>query len=337
MVFLLILATVALGSKKSAEVTGDFIVFGIASLLLFLLFCGAFCVLIARRELDWLGWGRGMQYFGVIVSCLTLSIVIGFSATLRSAPVSDVPWAIRLFIPWAHLVLPPFLIALAFLWLNRSPDVPVLWLRGAFAAVSVVGVAAGLGLLGEVLVTSQQRDVQRIASIQERGNERDRKMLEQVQAADPEKDFGSLLAQSSKFERPEIRALALQKLLSNSNFTALMAEQLHHYYYHRSALTFLRDNDPPDRKTLAEPVRDAFGLVAKDVHEVMHSESNPRPYEFISDADGVLAVADKFAGLGVDYVPAIREYRAALDEPRQDKVELDSRKTLDRWLAKNSK
>src|SRR5450755_2260609 len=94
LVFLLILATVALGSKKSAEVTGDFIVFGIASLLLFLLLCGAFCVLIARRELDWLGWGREMQYLGVIVSCLTLSIVIGFSATLRSAPVSDVPWAI---------------------------------------------------------------------------------------------------------------------------------------------------------------------------------------------------------------------------------------------------
>jgi hypothetical protein len=336
LVFLLLLAALSMDTK-SKEVTGDFIVFGILSLLLFVLFSGAFSALTARQELDWLGWSRGAQYFGVIVSCLTLTIIVAFCATLRSSQVSDVPWAIRPFIPWGHLVLPPVAIAIAFCWLNKDLGIPTVFLRGAFAALCAIGVLTGLGLLGEVFISSQNSAAQKIDSIQERANERDSRILEQVKAADPEKDFGSLLAQSSKFERPAIRELALQKLLSNANFTSLMTVQLHHYYYYRDALTFLRDNDPPDKAALAEPIRDAFVLVAKDVRETMRTESNPRPSQFVGDAGDVLLVADKFSNYGVDYVPAIREYRSALDEPRQDKVDLDSRKELDRWLAKKTK
>jgi hypothetical protein len=47
-----------------------------------------------------------------------------------------------------------------------------------------------------------------------------------------------------------------------------------------------------------------------------------------------LATADAFQGLGVDYLPAIRTLRTALDEPNEHKrVRFTCVATLDRWIA----
>ncbi len=345
LLYILFLGTLSMEMGASRSDLSGVVIFPILSLLLFILFSTAFCAVAANGKLDWIGWPRGTQYFSVIVSCLTLTIIIGFSALVRKEPASDIPWAIRPFIPWAPLVLPPVLIAVSFLWLNRDLGASIVWLRGAFVCLCAIGLLTGLGLLGEIVYWNQQRTNQRIGEITERENDRDRMILDQVKAADPEKDFGSLLGQTSRFEKPEIRALALQKVLSNTNFTSMMAAHLRGQTYFNVALIFLRDNDPPDKAALAEPVRDAFVLVAQSVRDTMHTEFNPRGFEFTSDADEVLVVADKFASYGVDYTAAILAYRAALDEPGQSthykeeslKTDLASRGQVDRWLAKKGK
>jgi hypothetical protein len=345
LIYLLFLGALSMEIGTSKPDMSGIIIFPVLSLALFILLTTAFCAVAGEGKLDWIGWPRGAQYFSVIVSCLTLTIIIGFSVVLGKEPASQIPWAIRPFIPWSPLVLPPVLIAVALLFLNKDLGTSVVWLRGAFAFLCGVGLLTGLGLLGEAFYWNQQRAAQEIVAIQERESDRDRMIMDQVKAADPEKDFGSLLAQTNRFEKPAIRDLALQKILSNSNFTATLAAHLRGQIYFGSALIFLRDNDPPDKAALAEPVRDAFVLAAQQVRDTMRTEFNPRRSEFISDADEVLVVADKFASYGVDYVPAIREYRAALDEPGQSprykeetlKADMPSRGQVDRWLAKKGK
>jgi hypothetical protein len=342
LIYLLLLAAIAMDAGKSSSDMSGFVVFPILSFALFILFSITFCAAPAAGELDWTGMPRAAQYSGVVVSCLALMIVVALSALVRTEPVSQTPWAIRPFIPWAPIVVPAVMIAVAFLWLNKDIGSPAVVLRGVFLGLSVVGIVTGLALLGEVFYWNQQRALQRIETLKDRESDRDRTILAGVEAADPEKDFGSLLAQTSRFENPAIRKLALEKVLSTgASFTSLMTAQLHHYYYFASALTFLRDNDPPDKAPLAEPVRGAFLLVVEQVRENMRDAFNPRGFQFVSSADEVLTVADKYATYGVDYVPVIREYRAALDVPGKSeryqeqslKNDLESRKQLDRWLA----
>lgn len=50
-----------------------------------------------------------------------------------------------------------------------------------------------------------------------------------------------------------------------------------------------------------------------------------------------LTATDKFQRWEVDYVPAIRDFRAALDAPRGKAFDYNARPTLDAWLAKPSK
>jgi hypothetical protein len=334
LIYLLFLAALALFSGRPRSDMSGFIVFPALSLALFILWSIIFCRISTPLP-------RGLQYSAAILSSLALAIVIGLAAVVRNEPAGQTPWAIRPFIPWAPWILPLAAIAIATIWTNKDLGVDPAIPRAAFAILSALVILANLGLLGEAIYWNQQRAVQKIAAIEQRETERDRTILEQTNAADPEKDFGSLLSQTSRFENPKIREIALKKVLSAPNFTGLMTEQLHHYYYFASALTFLRDDDAPDKAALAEPIRDAFLLVAKNVQESMREVYNPRNSQFVSDADTVLTVADKFAQYGVDYAPAIREYRNALDEPGKSpryeeeklKTDLDSRRQLDRWLA----
>jgi hypothetical protein len=46
----------------------------------------------------------------------------------------------------------------------------------------------------------------------------------------------------------------------------------------------------------------------------------------------VLAAADRFKPFGVDYVPAMRTYRAAMDEPNRNHFVPQCRATIDQWI-----
>jgi hypothetical protein len=91
--------------------------------------------------------------------------------------------------------------------------------------------------------------------------------------------------------------------------------------------------DVADPEALAEPVRQAILRTAERVHDLVRREHSLQPDSFDSKTRLVLSAATKFRGRGVDYVPAIRKLRAALNEPRSQPVHFTAADTLDRWLA----
>lgn len=74
---------------------------------------------------------------------------------------------------------------------------------------------------------------------------------------------------------------------------------------------------------------------ADEFRYTIQRKSDLEEYEFEGDTCGILATVDKFGGLGVDYVPAVRALRAALDEPRTQPLRLNSATMLDRWLKEH--
>jgi len=318
---------------------GSFILFFL-SFPMFVVLSGAYCALVAGGKLDWLGAPRGPQYFGVVVSCLALTIIMGASAVAHGSASLGLPWMFRPIQTWAAVAAPGALIAIGFLWLNSAPEnAPVL--GRAFVGLSVAGIAAvGIALTSWFIsstAASEQQAHAKIEAIEKQNSDSDRQDLEKAKSADPEKDFRSLLSLANQYHKPDTRKLALDKILSNgAKFAPLLAENLQDEYSYTIGLRFLRDCDVPDRAAAAGLGRDAILLGAKLLRGPNHYAS-----EVEDEGQLILDVADKLDGAGVDLTPAIREYRAALDTvdirtgPRQVRVQFACRGSIDRWLARH--
>lgn len=306
----------------------DYVVAGIFSLALMVLFFAVFAAITSTGKLDFLGWPRLLQYGGVAIACLSLTVLMGMSAAYHGSGGREYPWSIQPFCPWAAYMVPFGVAVIGTLWLNADklacPQYP---LRVAF------GIMTGIALLSNVVLAVEIR-----RNLQQEADERARTDLLIVQQADPEKDFSRLLIYTSRSERPPTRQLALQKILATGpRFNALMTECLRTPVF-EDGLTCLRDNDlPGDAALLAEPARDAILLSAERLRQEIATGRPVKADDIESRVDSVLTVAGKFSRYGVDFLPAVRDCRAALDAPKSVEVPPSSLKRMDAWLSANAK
>ncbi|EDY21515.1 hypothetical protein CfE428DRAFT_0760 [Chthoniobacter flavus Ellin428] len=306
----------------------DYIAAILFSLFLLIPLFAVFATITANGKMDFLGWPRLLQYGGVAIASLSLTVLMGVSAAVHGSGGREFPWSIRPFCPWAAYMVPLGMALIAFFWLNSSRfALPEYLLRTAF------GVVTAIALLSNITLGVEIR-----RNLQQRAEEQAREDLLVVQQADAEKDFSRLLHYTNRFERPATRQLALQKVLATGpRFNALMTECLRNPVF-QEGLTYFRDNDPPgDAAPLAEPARDALFLSAKRLREEFATGRTMAAGDIESGVDTVLTVADKFSKYGVDLLPAVRDYRAALDAPKYGKVPLAGTKRMDAWLSAKGK
>jgi hypothetical protein len=298
----------------------------------------ALCAATARGALDWLTRVRALQYLVVLAACVAMAVVTFFSMALKHEPMSQVPGAARPFLGWAVLVFPPIVMGFCVLALDPglASAVPAPTYRIPAALVGAACLLASGGLLWQWFSFTQQEAAARVERMVARDTERDREMLAEVERLDPVKELGRLLDKTGPFESPAIRELAVKKARSHPSFSAELAAMLQNEWCIET-LTFLEANDPPEAAALAEPARVAMLRVAKKVRKDMEEAHHLYDDSFDSHARRVMAVADRLRGHGVDYSPAIREFRAALDTPRSQKIDPSCRRALDQWLARNAK
>lgn len=292
-----------------------------------------------RGGFAWLGLARGATLTLVLLGVVAAAVVNGLAAATRLEPPSQVPWAMVplrgwLFVPWPLLLVGGAVLAL---W----PQVTARWSeaqawgwRAPLLGVAAVSLLACALMLVQWLVGEQQRAVAAAQRQVAEGQERDRWVREEVQAADPQRDLVSLMNQTWRFETPDIRALALQKLRSHPDLTGALAQLLRSPWCDQ-ALIFLDSNDPPDAAALAEPVRDGLLALADELRQRMRATHTLRSDEFEPEVLRAMSVADKFAAQGPDYRSAMQAVRDALDEPRERPADLVARRVLDRWLAQH--
>ena len=300
----------------------DYLVTIMMSLILLVLFFGAYASIASTGGLDFLGWSRPLQYGGIAIASLSLTILMGTAAAYHGSGGSEFKWGIRPFCPWAAYMVPLALALIALLWLNSNLfALPVKPLRAAFGVTLAIAIVSNIVFGAEVALTLKRNAA-----------EVDRETMRTVQSSDPEQEFGRLLTYTGKLERPSVRELALHKLFSTGpKFNTLLTECLRNDM-HQGALTFLRDNDPPgDLAPLAEPARDGVLLSAERMRQAMNANGGPTAEELTSGIDSALGVVDKFSKFGVDFMPAVRQYRAALNTPSYAKVPPASLRKIDNW------
>lgn len=105
------------------------------------------------------------------------------------------------------------------------------------------------------------------------------------------------------------------------------------------AFQFLASNPVDDPALFYEPVRKGVFqqslLIRESIQRASHS-SHFYPGLFLWEVERVIRSVDRFKGHGTDYLPAMKELRAALDEPSDFKeVTFDCLAPLDKWIRSN--
>lgn len=314
---------------------------GLILLQLVLWFCMAvaLCVSAANGGLDWLWMARSLQYALVVVTSLALAVVSTMSGLLRHETADQIPWAARPLVPyaWAMWVFPLAIMVFCLVTINPALDaIPRLVIRAPLGLAGGIALLVSFGMLAQWFISSQLRQAARIDATFAGDSARTRQQIEELQKYDANTQLSSVLSYTNRYNDDKVRELALEKIRAVPDLEEQLITGLRSPWF-ESVLIFLDDADPPDGKALAEPARDAFLLQAEAARATIRAGGFLYPDSFDYQGRLVLSVADKFRAFGVDYVPAIRAFRSAFDEPHDQKVKFACAARLDEWLAREAK
>jgi len=201
-------------------------------------------------------------------------------------------------------------------------------------AVAVVSLLASVAMLVQLGFRTQQRQLDRIQQAESDHAERDRRCLTEVQSMDPRTDFASLIHFANRYEKEEIRAVAIAKANSRPDFLPSLQEVLTHSRAEEAFIYLDACPLPADQMaTLLPSISTGIQILTQRVAHSVDQTHTFSPDQFDWTTRLLLSVADRFSGMGRDLVPAVREFRHALDSTRTQNISLNARGTLDAWLA----
>jgi hypothetical protein len=299
----------------------------------------ALCVSVANGGLDWLSMARSLQYLLVVVTGLAMAVIAALSGLLRHETASQIPWAARPLVPnaWAMWIFPLVIVVFCLLTINPGLGaIPRLALRVPIGLAGGISLLVSFGMLAQWFVSSQQQQAARADATVSEASERTQQQMEDLRKYDANTHLSFVLSYTNRYNDAKLRELANEKIRAVPDLEQQLIVGLRSPWY-ESVLIYLDAEDPPDAKPLAEPARDAFLLQADATRESIRTPGTMYPESFDFQARLVLSVADKFHAFGVDYTPAIRAFRSALDEPHDPKIKFVCAAKLDDWLAREAK
>lgn len=163
-------------------------------------------------------------------------------------------------------------------------------------------------------------------------------ILTQIDTCDVSKGIASLFIFSGDNQPRQIREKARLKIKSKPDWQEDLYNALESDYVDE-AFRFLLANEVDDKPRFAKGVYQGVLSQARLIRERLRRVSHPSHLfdgQFVFEVERSLQVVEKFKDLGVDYAPAVKELRAALDEPiAYENPNPSCKKLLDRWLKKH--
>lgn len=268
-----------------------------------------------------------------------VSACVAAAVAMAAPSGAPAPWSLDAATRLAPLIVPALLLSCAGLLLNGGAPVgttPAIVAR-TLAVVALLTVAMGaLGAAPTAIARARAwtsfatRDPSSL-------DENEQQMLDYIESGDPAQQFVSLLGYTRAGNHPTIRQRALARMQSMPNWEQRVRDALASADA-PEAFTFLSANDVPDPAAFAAAIAEGIRQQALQVRERIRRASHPSHlYDglMIFEVEAVLQTLKKFDRHGVDYAPAMRELRAAFDEPTEyPRPAYRAVKAIDRWLGK---
>lgn len=295
-------------------------------------------IALDRGGFDWVwpgapsGVARGTL---VLAGALATGLVVLGCVALVPEPASQVPWALR---PLRHWAAIPLLVALVgaplMAWL---PGPRAAWPAPAWQwpllAAGALSLLASTGLAVQLVQSQMARAEARLADARAFDDRRDQAMLAKVEQADPVTELHELLNHCSRFETPAIRERALQRIALHPDLTRGLDEALRNGWAD-SAFAYLDAVGPPAGSDLSGAVRVGLEQTAQRVRREVANAHTLRADDFDGSVRRALGAVKAMPGH--DFTPALRDLRAAFDEPRRDRVDFRAARALDEHLRQDA-
>jgi hypothetical protein len=308
--------------------------------LAFLAFMALTTGIIAwKGDLEWVAADKASRYALVIFGLLGIVIVNALSGLFKYEN-GPAPFLLRIYSAFVPALFPLVLIAVGAILLNDGLRTPVnalaykLPLIGIFS-LSVLGI---ISAIGGWLSESGQNAERRIQQMQDDEARYQQNHLKQIAACNPMQDFTNILVFTDRNHHPEVREKALAKIKSNPGWQQELVKMLEGNAS-LEAFTFLASNEVDDKQLLVKPVNTGVLHVADWIRKTIQNASHESHFyadQFVWDVERMLGSVEKFQDMGVDYLPAVRQVRAAFNEPSAyKKVKFRCVSLLDDWIKRH--
>lgn len=289
-----------------------------------------------RGGFGWVLPGSGVRFIFVTLCLLAALATTALSGMFRNEP-GDVPWALRFFANIAPVIIPLLLLFGAVILLNQIqvPAAVYKWPLQLAAALGLLGVTACIVLV--LVESNRNRQATRQHTI-EANESNHRRMLEEIDSCDLSKNMVFLLVFTDANQHKEVRDKALAKIRSRTGWQEELVKKLQNDWA-PEVFTFLASNEPDDPTLFTAPIYEGILIQAKLIRESIRRSSHPSHFyesRFLWEVERVLRTVDRFSNRGTDYRPAVKELRAALDQPCDfEKPVFICRQLLDEWIKQH--
>ncbi len=298
------------------------------------------CIPIARQGgFDWISHHAFARNTFLIIGILSMVIVSAIALMSRLVDSSEPP------VPEALIRIAPIVIMVVLvgtgLILNNSSlreSIPISVYKWPSLLTSLGSLASILWMGFTVITTKPIGMAESTRQYENSPNIIDNR-LSQIETADVATEMLWLLDLTGGLYPPQVRDKAASKFKTypdwqNELVRILQTDQA------LNAFSFLAYHEVEDKTLFPVPINQGLHEVAVFFrHYIQATLPNDfEPTMYSDEVDRVMKTLSKFDGMGVDYLPAVREIRSALDEPVGGNImKFNCSSVLDSWIEEHSR
>lgn len=300
--------------------------------------CIAWAMVFWKGGFDWVSEENTVRNILVFTGISSILILSFFGAMGNGG---GAPWVVRLLGKHTVVWLLPPIFWTTLVLLNPSLRTSLsntLW-QWPIKAVVLLSIVSCLAMIGEWLVNIPIQIAQQSKARVEADNKQKQQFLNDIAQNNAQTSLITILVFTTKYHDPDVRNAALAKIKSNPQWQEYLVERLATPWAPQ-VFSFMADNEVDNKNFFVKPIELGILEMAKVFEDGMRRTHTFYDGQFYSETEDVLETIAKFEGMGVDYAPAVRKMRAALDTPLdsyQVKANLRCIPVLDQWLKKHEK
>jgi hypothetical protein len=293
-----------------------------------------------KGGLDWISPKKSSRVLLVSIGLLTALTTMVLSGLFKYEA-GPVPGLIRIYSSFAPILIPLILIIAGFILLNGNVrnSVPMAAYQWPLILISIIGVTGTVSGVAGFLSESARNQTARINNIRQQDDDNHQRMLADIDSCDVMKNMVFILVMTDANQDADVREKAVAKVKTNPQWQQELVARLQNDWA-PEAFNFLASNEVDDPSLFLEPVKAGVLIQAKLIRETIRQASHPShfyPDQFKWEVERVLRTVDRFKNKGVDYLPAVKELRAAFNEPSEfEKPKWGAVEMVDEWLKENS-
>jgi uncharacterized membrane protein len=298
----------------------------------------AACISIARQGcLDWISQNAFTRNTFLIIGLLSMIIVSALALMYRLVDSSEPPMP-ELLIRLAPVVIMIVMVGTGLILNNTSlHDTIPLSVYKWPALFTSVGSLLAILWMGFTAITT--KPIGMTASTRQYENSPniidDR--LVQIESVDIASEMLWLLELTGGLHPPQVRDKAAAKFKTYTDWQNELVRILQTNQA-LNAFSFLAYHDVEDKTLFPTPIKQGLHEVDVFIRHYIQATlpDDFEPTMFADEVDRVLKTISKYEGLGVDFLPAVKEIRSALDEPvAGKKMQFNCSNVLDKWIEQH--